>query len=418
MNQENEIEVLGFWWVLGHSEEKFSGILRYSPIHGATLEISINQHSKFLENWQKKYDIIWGMAENKIYTLYNCHQIEYSSSILQYIKFSSKILFSNSKWYLESSQDIKFEELNVQINNTYNFFRGFNSFDIDFEYKENLFIDKVIIQNTSKQIDFNIDDFLKGNISIGNNYHLGESFEVKSIIWFNIESKDKALISYRTFEEYMNILRICFSIIVQGICVYNEITVGRPDFDSKMRLYVKNTFGEVSKNVMLFDYEEVRIKFPQILENWFRLFKEIPEVINLFYNIYTATQFYEYHYRDTYVALEGLYRWKLKRNTSGNIVPGLLNIINLRKDVLPTFSKIVENYKIWGEIARKNRVYQTHLNQEIFTTDLVDNVGLLKLMRKIQAIILFHILEELGLSDDEIESSFRKLESYFLPFFF
>ena len=30
MNQENEIEVLGFWWVLGHSEDRFPGILKYS----------------------------------------------------------------------------------------------------------------------------------------------------------------------------------------------------------------------------------------------------------------------------------------------------------------------------------------------------------------------------------------------------
>jgi ApeA N-terminal domain 1 len=418
MNQENEIEVLGFWWFLGHSEEKFSGILRYSSKHGATLEVSINENSKLLENWQQKYDIIWGMAENKVYTLYNCRQIGNSLSILQYFKFSSKILFSNSKWYLESREDIKFEELNVQINNTYNFFRGFNSFYVDFEYTENLFINKVIIQNTSKQIDFNINDFFKGNISIGNNYHFGESFEVKSIIWFNIEAKDNILISYQTFEEYMDMLRIFFSIAVQGICVYDEISVGRPDFDSKMRLYVKNTFGEVSKKIMMFDYEEVRVKFPQILENWFILFKEIPEVINLFYNIYTSTQFYEYHFRDTYVALEGLYRWKLKRKTTGNIVPGLLNPLDIRKGFFPTFMKIVENYKIWGEVARKNRVYHTHLNEEIFMNDLVDNAGLLKLMRKMQAIILFYILEELGLSDDEIESSFRKLESYFLPFFF
>ena len=421
MNQENEIEVLGFWWVLGHSEDRFPGILKYSKQKGTVLQILCDKDYKEFWNHYKRYDIIYGIADNKTFTMYHCSKAGSSQSGLNYYSFKSEYLFVHNTDYLESTEDVSFNRIDVRMSNTNDFFRGFRIFNVESEKSKINDTGKYIIDYNLQSIEFNINDNLKGSIrtAFNQNEHFSEkTFRIEGKIWFCIESNDKSLISIHLLLDKMNYLRIFFSIVVQGMTVYDEVIGKRFDFEQDMKIYLKNDFGEPFRRFTIFDYDKVNEKFSSILERWFQLTQEIPEVIDLFYHTYTSTEFLEYHYRDTYVALEGLYRWKLKRNTSGNIAPGLLNNINLRKDIFPTFLKIVENYKIWGETARKNRVYLTHLNEEIFTDDLVDNVGLLKLMRKMQAIILFYILEELGLSDDEIETSFRKLETYFLPFIF
>ena len=421
MNQENEIEVLGFWWVLGHSEDRFPGILKYSKENGTVLQILCDRDYKEFWDYNKRYDIIYGVADNMTFTMYHCSQAGSSESGVNYYSFRSEYLFVHNTNYLENGEDMAFNRIDVRMNNTNDFFRGFQIFNVEKEYGETNDTGKYTIDYNLKQIGFNINDKLTGNIRTGYNQNeqfSEKTFSIEGKIWFCIESNDNSLISIHLLLDKMNYLRIFFSIVVQGMTVYDEVVGKRFDFEQDMKIYLRNDFGEPFRRFTIFDYDKVNEKFSSILERWFHLTQEIPEVINLFYNTYTSTNFYEYHYRDTYVALEGLYRWKLKRNTSGNIVPGLLNTINSKKDIFPIFLKIVENYKIWGETARKNRVYLTHLNEEISTNDLVDNVGLLKLMRKMQAIILFYILEELRLSDDEIETSFRKLETYFLPFIF
>ena len=80
MNQENEIEALGFWWVLGHSEKKCAGQLKYSAENGALLQIFQNERHEQFDEWNERYDIIYGIGDGKVYTLYNSIQIASSSS--------------------------------------------------------------------------------------------------------------------------------------------------------------------------------------------------------------------------------------------------------------------------------------------------------------------------------------------------
>jgi hypothetical protein len=416
MNQENEIEVLGFWWILGHSEEKFSGLLKFSQNGGATLQIfKIGISSEF--NFQGNYDVIIGIANSVPYTLFKPRfsGSNMSMSMLYYTVESPLIV--KGQHLFQKFNDLQFHALMCRMDNTYDFWKAFECYEVSYEGDENGLTKKIDITIYHKQIDFNIDESFKGHINTVLITSQGKSFEIINKVQFHIESKDNLLISFDTIMVYMFRLRILFSIILKQICSYDELVGGQiyKDGEKSFNIYSKNDSEKFSSKTLMFDYEEVRGKFSQILENWFLLFQQIPEVINLFYNTYTSKVFYEYHFRDIYVALEGLYRWKLKRKTTGNIVPGLLNPIYSRRDALPTFMKIVEKYKIWGEIARKNRVYLTHLNEEISADELVDNVGLLKLMRKIQAIILFYFLKELGLCDSEIERTFQRLEYHFLP---
>ena len=61
MTTENELEVMGFWWILGHDETKFPGVLKYSKEHGTTLEIFQNEKHEEIY-WDNNYDIIANMS--------------------------------------------------------------------------------------------------------------------------------------------------------------------------------------------------------------------------------------------------------------------------------------------------------------------------------------------------------------------
>ena len=427
MNQENEIEVLGFWWVLGHSEDRFTGILKYSKEKGAILQILCDKEHKEFRNNYKRYDIIYGVADNKVFTLYHCTKTGFSFSGLNYYSFESEYLFVHNSNYLENAQDVVFNRIDVRMSNTNNFFRGFQIFNVKEEHGETNDTGKYTIDYNLKQIGFNINDNLTGKKRTGYNHNeqfSEKTFSIEGKIWFCIESNDESLVSIHLLLDKMNDLRMFFSIVVQGITVYDEVVGKRFDFEQDMKIYLSDNFDEAfaSRRFTIFDYFKVNEKLPSILERWFYLTQEIPEVINLFYHTYTSTQFYEYHFRDTYVAVEGLFQWKKNCDTEKkNVISILLNDVlksEEKRNNIPTFVKIVDGFPAWSEVARNNRHFHTHLNKNKYADKIVDNKELLKLMRKMQAIILFYLLEELGLSDSEIESAFRKLELHFLPFFF
>ncbi len=416
MKKDDEIEVLGFWWILGYSENRLPGLLKFSQKNGAKLKVFHDEGMKKLLGWNKKYDIIYGIADNQVFTLYNCRQISFSISNLSYQTFDSNYLFVHNTHYLEHKDDIQFTNLCTQINNTNKFFRHLTSYNVD--YSES----RYIIEETPQRIDFNINHLLKGQIYMDNsnyNSYSENSFELVGNIWFNIESKDNSLLPLSIYMQEINNLRMFFSIIIQGVCTYEGMEVQRPEFSGYMQLYSQNIYGELSNRFMMFDFEYVKEKFSILLENWFRLSSEIPEVLNLFYGTYTSSQFYEYHFRETYIALEGLFQWKMKQDTQKKNVISILvgKVMKTRRNEVDNFSNIVTKYQNWGEVARKNRHYQMHLNEE-YKNDIVDNNELIRLTRKIQAIILFYVLEELGFSDSEINKIFFNLIGHFKPKFF
>jgi ApeA N-terminal domain 1 len=418
MNQENEIEVLGFWRFLGNSEEKFPGQLKFKPNEGITLEIfHENNYELFSWNQYRKCEIIYGCAGNQIYTLVNCIQIGHSASKMFYHTFDADLLVSHNTKYFESMNDFQFCRLITKMDNTLKFFETTDSYTHSQEITEES--TKHFIEETPKQIEFDVDDTLRGLIYIGSGNSTSrreKTFNIKGEVSFSIESKNNSLIHLRTLEKEMDNLRMFFSIVMQGVCIYDEIDAYIPDSPNNFHLFQQNMHGETSKRFMMFDLKTVQKKISLILKNWFQLCKEIPEVINLFYNVYSSTQFYEYHFRDTYAALEGLFVWKFQRKTNGNTIISLTNELKDREDSLPTFFRIIINYKKWSQTVGINRDFQVHLNKGRYSdNDLLSNIELLKLMRKMQAIILVHILDYLGFIDSEIENIFRRTEMHFLP---
>lgn len=415
MSEELEIDVLGFWWIPEHSETKWPGRLKFSKSEGGILEIFQNEQHKEFEK-HKTYQTIRGSANGEGFTLYR--SILYNSTQNQpngvsYYRFKSDSIVAG-QFYLENEKDFRFSELGVKLSNVNEWFRQFKPYQIKniFEKNEHK---STNINYSLKEIEFRINNQLKGSIAVGVNlYDSIDKFNTSKQLWFNIITEDKSLISYEVLVKNMSLLRSFFSIILGGKCIYEDLRVERSDLRNLGRLYLRNSFGEPSKGYVLFEFDDFENRLSEIIEKWFHVCEEMPEVIDLLYTTYTAKPIYDYHFRESYIALEGLYHWKLKKDTPENVISPLVQpFMHISK-----FAEIIGDYKKWWRVAKNNRHYQMHLNKTKYANDIVSISDLVKLMRKIEAIILCHILKELGFSDNEINQVFTKVENRFIFNFF
>lgn len=418
---ENDIEVLGYWWFEGYPNKRFPGLLKFNQSEGGVLKVFYDTDNDDSIKPYQKYDIINGLFENKLFTLVNCRFIGLSMNRISYCTFEiNLIIYDNVEQCISCAEELKFSGLNARMENTNRFFERIDAYEFSREVVgEN---QKFLLTETPQKISFDVDETLGGSISLGMDYEVSridKLFNVAGAILFSIQTKDNSLINLEILENEMNNLRIFFSVVMQGVCVYNQLSVDKPSYSFSCGLYKQNTFGEASSRFMLFDLRLVESRISSILTTWFRLCREIPEVLSLFYSAYTSSSFYEYHFRDSYAALEGLFQWKMKEDTENKMVVNILaNEITRpkeRRENIPTFGKVVKGVGKWGDVARKNRHYQMHFNKTKYADDIVGRYELLKLTRKMQAVILCHLLIEVGLTDGEIERAFSMNEKYFSP---
>ena len=87
-------------------------------------------------------------------------------------------------------------------------------------------------------------------------------------------------------------------------------------------------------------------------------------------------------------------------------------------DRIPHFKNIIKDYEKWGEVARRNRHFLTHLNKDRYADDIVEITILMSLTHKILAVILYYILENLGFTDERINDVFKNSRKFFIPNFF
>lgn len=415
MHVELEIDVLGFWWIPEHSETKWPGRLTFSKSEGGVLEIFQNEkHEEF--EWNKTYQTIRGSANNEAFTLYRAIQVnkrKQSPSGLTYYTFKSDIIVSGL-FYLENKEDLCFNEIGAKFSNTDKWFRQFRAYETNDIFEDNNPV-STIIKYEPKKIPFFINDVLEGSISNGVNISNSiNSFGSTKSIWFNITSKDNTLTRFEDLMINLNRLRMLFSILWGGKCIYEDLRVECSDLKNLGQLHLRNSFGEPSKGYILFKFEDFENRLGEIIEKWFSICEKMPEVVNLLYTTYTANPIYDYHFRESYIALEGLYQWKFKKDTPENVISPLVQSFMH----ISQFAEIIGDYKKWWRVAKNNRHYQMHLNKIKYANDIVSTSDLVKLMRKIEAIILCHILKELGFSDNEINQVFTKVEKRFIINFF
>ncbi|RDB07319.1 ApeA N-terminal domain 1-containing protein [Runella aurantiaca] len=418
MNEELEIDVLGFWWIPEHSETKWPGRLTFSKSEGGILEIFQNEQHKEFEK-HKTYQAIRGSANGEGFTLYRAtlyNSTQNQPNGISYYRLKSDTIVAG-QFCLENEEDFQFSELGVKLSNINEWFRQLKAYEVKDVSDKNTLL-STTIQYSSEAITFSINDLLEGRISTGFNLHHSiNDFNASKQLWFNIISKDKSLIPYETLMKKINFLRVFFSVVLGGKCVYEQLRIERSDLKSVYnigRLYSRNSFGPPSKGYVLFELEDLENRLGEVIEKWLHICEEMPEVINLLYTTYTAKPIYDYHFRESYIALEGLYHWRLEKDTPENVISPLVQpFMHISK-----FGEIIGDYKKWWKVAKNNRHYQMHLNKIKYANDIVSTSDLVKLMRKMEAIILCHILKELGFSDGEINQVFTKVEKRFIFNFF
>ena len=213
MDNELEIDVLGFWWILDNIDKKWPGRLTFSKSEGGVLEVFQDEKHEELQ-WDRTFHVIKGEANGGMFTLYKpIHFNSIKNNNQSYYKFKTDTIVLGG-YYVNGEDDFKFSELGVKLSSIDEWFRGLIA------YKVNNFIGKdmpesITIEYFNESIIFSIDNLLEGSISTLSNLHQSLStFSTSKQIWFNVTSKDKSLIHYSYLMKKINYLRVFFSLFL------------------------------------------------------------------------------------------------------------------------------------------------------------------------------------------------------------
>lgn len=414
-----KIDVLGFWWVAGLPDTRYSGRLTHSDENGTLLRLYSEERDSLDIN-EKNIDFIIGLAGNDCFTLYSCFQTGSNFSRINYRSFTCNKLF-RGPFAFDSIKDLRFRRVSFQLSLAQDWMWGFHSVDVTHTNEK-----RISIRLVPKEIKAKLSNELVAVIYAGYSYKHGynNSFHVNRNIWFNLYTKSG---SYVPNEELLNAaenFRQLISIIVKGECEFENISLlkkGSKYNRKEFEIYRMSGTERSTRGSYLIDFENYEDRLGRIIIKWFNLYEAIPETLNLFYTVYTTKRHYEHHYRDTFVALEGFHQWQVvSKKTSLNHFSKNEDVILKLTDSfisLPTLKIILDNHPHWINSAVDNRHFQTHLNKSRYANKVVDLFELMRLMRKIQAVLLCNILRELDFSDNDIENCLQRTVWHFKPEF-
>lgn len=304
-------EFKGVWFLPNSKEQIVSGVLAYNPDENfSTLEL-IGAFEEF-----QSTEIILGVTnECKEITLFNCYAA--SGGIIQ------KSL--NIKVPLQSislvSYKVQFIFQNIHIENPSNLL--FNSISCQIIHLED-WIGKTGLIKTEEQgelvvrykqpdpIKFSSDNF-EGQIEFSVNepiFNITHSIQLKQYVSLNLKSEEphslgRLLYQIYKFQDFLVMIlnehTHAENIVLYSDEFYNEVegirkTDNGPEY-AKIKLPIKiillchigkkaNMISRKNAMTMLFSYKQIEKEFPEIINNWYKMYDTFEPALNLLFNDY------------------------------------------------------------------------------------------------------------------------------------
>lgn len=152
------------------------------------------------------------------------------------------------------------------------------------------------------------------------------------------------------------------------------------------------------KSPFLFDYGEVSDKINAVLDKWFRLYEEVPEILHLYFGVmYNIESYLSNNFLMLFTALEVYYRVFSENNE--NELPAKRQIEEIYenfKDVLPILSTKIENKT---QFVNKIVSYRNNL---VHGKVKYDKIDLFWQYKNLQLLLQLCILTGLGFNLQEI----------------
>jgi hypothetical protein len=447
-----EFEHSGEWWLPHTPNKTKKGLLKFSPINGASLSLNGSLEDNYNQLETRYYDIIHGRTwDDKIITLWKC---SYMGSFVDI-----RVILEG--WHFNKAEDIKFASVDIHYSYLEDWLDRYSGFRVspaikergtDVSYREPIAINSHINQDYSLEIQ----SHFKSQGLIAGTKRINMQQEITVNIG-SIGSKQE-----RSFDEYMHIknrfrdfLTLAISESVQTLSFEGKVRTqkneqGKPvsSTDTTVKIFYRTTnfvypLAKISKHNILFKYSDISDRFADLLSNWFSREEILEPVYDLYFGIlhdpdmYLSNQFLSvmqgietYHRRtrrnnelptkehkerldsivnSTPTKYKEWLESKLKFSNERVLQDRLEELIN---DIFASIADLlVENKTDFIKDLKRTRNYFTHYDPDAEKKAAKDD-ELARLTGRAMLLLQSCLLHELGFGIDQIESIIKKNKHY------
>ncbi len=445
-------EYIGFWWLPDSPQEKVSGILKFDPIKGCTLDL-IGTLADIYEGERERYfELIVGVTkDSKLVSLLRCLEISYGSSTPGFSRATYSIQTILVGHLFNKLDDIVFSDLNLSY--TYlNEWVGIAGFKTEEKHNEKgHFVSKTVSYEFPKEIEARIGDC---NIKIS--FMLNDNADVNKVAL-----SQKTLISIHpsqpasfdtTMSKFGYPLQTFLTLSI-GEAVHLLFAEGKTQKvyfdlpDGSVFLKPIEFFRPLPESIepnkrlqdyqMLFTLKDIADIFETCLQNWFSKEEALRPAYELYFGVMSSKSMYvqhqflslvraieSYHRRTLpgkYVSdeqnqdiskclleaippwVEGNFRQSLKQRFKYqhefSLRKRLSNILDKFTSMVDTF---LDNKESFIEAVVNTRNYLTHLDKDSKTFAITEPIELYNMTQKLRAILEVCFMGELGIPSEKI----------------
>jgi hypothetical protein len=459
-------EYMGVWWLPENPDNQKSGILKYNPKEGASLELigtfKSNDDIRAIDNKVlSSPNIILGVTVNgKPITLYKCQEIKFILNLFGLPKstFSVKAIFIGN--HFKNEEEIIFDFISVSYSNLEDWV-GISGISQRNEFDKSGHLKKITWNyEFPMEIKTKIDNFdISTYFSLNHGLHR-YSINLNQTTFIKIKPHDPI-----GFKEYhhgiMQNIRDFLS-LAMGKAIYPRIIIGKPKASlqqsangeiilNDIQIFIQlGKFSDFSNKInpfeMLFTFNDLAENFGTYLKNWIDKSSSLGPVYELYFGtLYNASMYPIHEFLSLALALEAYHRrifggkyvsdeyfkpqYEAILKAIRNDIPDdfkeslrmkskYLNEYSLRKrlkDILESLGDcidiVIKSADSFVNDICNTRNYLTHYDDRL--KPLAKNgQDLYWLIQKMKFVIEICFLSELGFSVENIKALIAKTQKY------
>ena len=429
-DMQEAFELKGFWWLPASPDEQISGVVKFDPDKGVTLESIEGLEVQKLEI--AVIDVILGTLQNgDDVSLHECIILKqlFSSSIrCTHIKARYLIIGA----HFPQCEDLKFKTVTVRYHNLDVWVQGFGSLDID-RSNDNKIEHQVTIKvkipeplkarineefELSLDVDYSLEERLLPYQGITAELRHFLSLEaIQETSWKNFQ---KILARIQDFISFaMN--EPTFPTEIKGTSEVTSEEVEGKTYHKSVSLYYisisSKRIQRIQTSNMRFSLMQIEQQFESIIKKWFEKAELLPIYVLYFGNMYAPSTYLNLQFLSLVQAVEAYHRrvkgttnLPLEKHQHSNKI-SLRERLNLlveeHSDIL---AKHIGNPKFVSNVV-DTRNYFTHYDEKLENKAITEPKQLYVLCEKLKTLLEVCFLAELGLSQEQIKRMMRQTMS-------
>lgn len=443
----------GNWFLPDKPDNVVAGTLTFEFDKSTRLELLGSLNGKSFKSIEA--DIILGFTTGgKQITLFKCYESNRTMSFPGQPTSIWDIIFTIEGGHFSKTEDLKFHSMATSFHNLNEWLAisGFKTSLPNFlKYKSN------VTYTLPKQIDFDIDDNVKGQFNftfkpppIGFNYEIN----LKQTSQYIVTTKEnelglEQLLKYMaSFQNFLTLGTYEASFPLKIMLQSKDVTevINGKNYPTNYNLFYNVSLSPYSNRPkilweFLFNYQDIKRNYKRIIKKWYHSSNEIEPVLNLLMEtFYQRGSFNENKFLNMAQALETFHRRRRKNNIltekqhekrineilksipikhkdfiNGRLIHSNEPSLHMRLDSLfkefntKTFSKIVTDKDKFIKQTKDSRNFYTHYDKKMGKKAL-KGAELFYLTERLKVILVSAVLSETGFSYDLIEKLLERNE--------